>query len=150
MGVCVCVCGGIINTCCPKFGFLLLYGSWGPLDSLKILPRGTPMFSTPGNAIPRLFEKPTILAPCQVVLYMLFFGASFCWTPQWHWAIQSNAPSESVCWLRVLMYFWPHALLGHSIQAQEDGQKLRVRGWSELKSIDFKLIELNWIELNWN
>ena len=35
----------------------LLYGSWEALDSSKILPRGTPTISTPGEAIPRLFQK---------------------------------------------------------------------------------------------
>ena len=40
-----------------------LYGSWEALDSLKTLPRGTPTFSTPGEAIPRLFEKSIFLVP---------------------------------------------------------------------------------------
>ena len=38
-----------------------LYGSWEALDSLKILPQGPPTFSTPGQAIPRLFEKSTFV-----------------------------------------------------------------------------------------
>ena len=37
--------------CCVCF----LYGSWESLDSLKILPRGTPTFPTPGQAIPTRF-----------------------------------------------------------------------------------------------
>ena len=36
---------------------MFLYGSCDALDSSKTLPRGTPTFSTPGEAIPRLFEK---------------------------------------------------------------------------------------------
>ncbi len=46
----------------PKIRFLI-YGSWGPLGSLKILPQGAPTFSTPGKAIPRLFEKSIFLVP---------------------------------------------------------------------------------------
>ena len=41
----------------------LLYGSWEALDSSKILPRGTPTISTPGEAIPRLFEKSIFWRP---------------------------------------------------------------------------------------
>ena len=37
----------------------LLYGSWEPLDSLRILPQGVLTFSTPGRAIPRIFQKST-------------------------------------------------------------------------------------------
>ena len=44
------------------FVFFFLYGSWETLDSLRILPRGAPTFSTPGKAIPRLFEKSTFQA----------------------------------------------------------------------------------------
>ena len=40
-----------------------IYGSWGPLDSFKILSRGAPTFSTPGKAIPRLFEKSIFWVP---------------------------------------------------------------------------------------
>ena len=40
-----------------EFLDLFLYGSWEAPHSSKILPRGTPTFSTPGEAIPRLFEK---------------------------------------------------------------------------------------------
>ena len=39
----------------------VVYGSWGPLDSLKILSRGVGTFSTPGEAIPMIFEKSIFL-----------------------------------------------------------------------------------------
>ncbi len=39
------------------FLFFFLYGSWGPLDRLQILPRGTPTFSTPGKAMSSCFWK---------------------------------------------------------------------------------------------
>ena len=45
------------------FFVFLLYGSWEALDSFKILPQGPPAFSTPGEAIPRLFEKSTFSVP---------------------------------------------------------------------------------------
>ena len=51
------------KVCCflePTFGFLI-YESWGPLDSLKMLSQGVPTFSTPGKTIPRLFEKSIFL-----------------------------------------------------------------------------------------
>ena len=41
------------------FVFFSLYGSWEPLDTQKILPRGVGTFSTPGQAIPRIFQKTT-------------------------------------------------------------------------------------------
>ena len=50
------VVGGFLNYVLAHFCFLL-YGSWEALDSLKTLPRGTPTFSTPGEAIPRRFEN---------------------------------------------------------------------------------------------
>ena len=50
-------CLGHLFDLLAQFWDFLLYGSWEALDSSKILPRGTPTFSTPGEAIPRLFEK---------------------------------------------------------------------------------------------
>ena len=41
----------------------LLYGSWEPLNSLKILPRGVASFSTLGKPHPRIFEK-SIFSTC--------------------------------------------------------------------------------------
>ncbi len=43
------------------FVLVLLYGSWEAIHSSKTLPRGPPTFSTPGEAIPRLFEKSIFL-----------------------------------------------------------------------------------------
>ena len=37
--------------------FFFVYGSWEPLDSLKILPRGVGTFSPIGQAIPRISKK---------------------------------------------------------------------------------------------
>ena len=37
----------------------LVYGSWEPLDTQKILPRGVGTFSPIGKAIPRIFQKST-------------------------------------------------------------------------------------------
>ena len=38
-----------------------VYGRCGPLDMLKIVSRGVGTFSTPGEAIPRIFEKSIFL-----------------------------------------------------------------------------------------
>ena len=46
-----------------NFWIFLLYGSWEALDSSKILPRGPPTFSTPGQPIPRLFQKSKFWGP---------------------------------------------------------------------------------------
>ena len=37
--------------------FLFVYGSWGPLDRLKILPRSVGTFRPPGKPLPRTFQK---------------------------------------------------------------------------------------------
>ena len=46
-----------------SFICFLLYGSWEAIHSSKILPRGPPTFSTPGETIPRLFQKSKMLGP---------------------------------------------------------------------------------------
>ena len=38
-----------------------VYESWEPLDSVKIFPRGTATFATPGKAIPGIKNKTTFL-----------------------------------------------------------------------------------------
>ena len=43
------------------FGFFAPDGRWEDGDSLKILSRGVGTFSTPGEAIPRIFEKSIFL-----------------------------------------------------------------------------------------
>ena len=55
----------------------VLYGSWEALDSLNILPRGAPTFSTPGKAIPRLFEKSICWTPKQHVVVVCLFYLCF-------------------------------------------------------------------------
>ena len=45
------------------FFVFLLYGSWEALDSSKILPQGPPTISTPGQPIPRLFQKSKFVGP---------------------------------------------------------------------------------------
>ena len=37
--------------------FSSVYGSWEPLDSLEILPRGVGTFRPPGKPLPRIFKK---------------------------------------------------------------------------------------------
>ena len=44
------------------FSDFVIYGRWGPLDSLKIVSRDVGTFSTPGQTIARIFEKSIILA----------------------------------------------------------------------------------------
>ena len=69
-----------------NFGFLI-YGRWGPPDRFKILSRGAPTFSTPGKAIPRLFEKSIFLVPRR---------------PQWaraQWA-RAHGPGPMAQWAR--------------------------------------------------
>ena len=39
-----------------------IYGRRGPLDSLKMVSRGVGTYSTPGKAIPRIFQKSTFWA----------------------------------------------------------------------------------------
>ena len=50
-----------------------LYGSWEALDSSQILPRGTPTFSTPGEAIPRIFDENNIRNTTTEVVFLLLF-----------------------------------------------------------------------------
>ena len=40
-----------------KFSDFSIYGRYGPLDSFEIVSRGVGTYSTPGEAIPRIFEK---------------------------------------------------------------------------------------------
>ena len=44
----------------------LIYGRCGALDSLKILSRDVGTYSTPGKAIPRIFEKSIFWASPEV------------------------------------------------------------------------------------
>ena len=71
------------------FLFFLLYGSWEALDSSKILPRGTPTFSTPGKAIPRLFEKSIFWIPNGPGPMDPMGMAPWAWA-QWAWAHGPN------------------------------------------------------------
>ena len=49
----------LAKTARSMFFDFFVYGSWEPLGSVKILARSVATFSTPGEAIPRIFEKST-------------------------------------------------------------------------------------------
>ena len=71
------------------WGDFSVYGSWEPLDSLKILPRDVGTFSTIGKPLPRNFQKcvfcifpenrrrPSFIIPRS--RHLAFFGGG--WTP---------------------------------------------------------------------
>ena len=52
-----------------------VYGSWEPLDTQKILPRGVGAFSPIGKAIPRIFPKSTFYIFFQYRLRPKIFAA---------------------------------------------------------------------------
>ena len=74
------------------FYVFLVYGSWEPLDSLKILSRGVGTFSTPGKAIPRILKNQHfcvffprnpifVVAPISSALDLAIFSICKFWDP---------------------------------------------------------------------